>query len=137
MAILSPEQIAASGSEHAHQSALFQWIAIAPEGAKRRPELNLLFAIPNGGDRRPSVGAKMRAEGVKPGVPDLFLPVCRDGRAGLFIEMKAGNNAPSEKQKIWHLALMLQGYRVVVAYSWEEARDLLLEYLEQPKERGG
>ncbi len=52
------------------------------------PELALLFAVPNGGHRHPATGAKLKAEGVKPGVPDLWLPVPRNLFHGLVIELK-------------------------------------------------
>lgn len=116
--------------EHQEQVYLFNWAAIM-EG--RYPELALLFAIPNGGQRHVLVAMKMKAEGVKSGVPDLFLPVARGNYHGLFIEMKAGKNKTSEKQNEWIEKLTKQGYMVEVCYGSEEAQDLLISYLEQQK----
>ena len=59
-------------SEHLHQKALFEW-ADRMEGAW--PELRLMYAIPNGGLRTKAQAGKLKAEGVKPGVPDIHLPV--------------------------------------------------------------
>ena len=58
-------------TEHRIQAGLFKWFKLA---SARHPELALLFAIPNGGARDPITGAMLKAEGVKRGVPDLFLP---------------------------------------------------------------
>jgi hypothetical protein len=111
--------------EHQHQVALFRWAKLQCA----YPELDLLFAIPNGGHRNKATAGKLKAEGVKAGVPDLFLPVQRGGYAGLFIEMKAGRNKPTLEQASWHLKLSHQGYRVSVCYGWEAARDLIVAYL--------
>lgn len=115
--------------EHQEQVYLFNWIAIME---RQYPELSLLFAIPNGGQRHVLVAMKMKAEGVKSGVPDLFLPVARGNYHGLFIEMKAGKNKTSEKQNVWIENLQKQGYMVEVCYGSDEAQDLLVSYLEQP-----
>lgn len=116
--------------EHQQQCALIRW---AEYQAKTRPELGLLFAIPNGGQRSKATAGKLKAEGVKAGVPDLFLPVPRTWRGmafnGLFVEMKAGRNKPTAAQIEWHVMLSQQGYRVAVCYGWEAARDLIVEYL--------
>ena len=54
----------------------------------RYPQLRLLFAVPNGGDRHVAVAAKMKAEGVKAGVPDYLLPVRSGGYIGLITRME-------------------------------------------------
>lgn len=131
-AMLTPSQIASSGSEHAHQAAVMQWCAI--EGRTRLTRLEMLFAIPNGGDRQASVAASLKAEGVKAGVPDLMLPVPRGAYAGLWIEMKKPsermkrNGGRSDKQVEWHKKLVEQRYAVVVAYGWQAAVCALLKY---------
>ena len=113
-------------SEHQEQSALFEW---AGYYKKIVPELELLFAIPNGGLRHPAVARKLQKEGVQAGVPDTFLPVARGGRHGLYIEMKSATGKVSACQQLWHKLLAQQGYKVVVCWSWTEARDVLLAYL--------
>jgi len=106
-------------------------------------------------------GANLKAEGVKPGVVDVFLPVpspqwkldpyvlgelhlARNWYHGLFIEMKApaeklkkGPNGPGPwdyggvkpEQKDFLDAMVEQGYKCVVCYSWLEAANQIKLYL--------
>lgn len=121
-------------AEHDEQRALFEWAAWM-EG--QLPELALLYAIPNGGQRHKAVAAKLKAEGVKAGVPDCFLPVARRGKYGLYIELKFGNNYPSAAQNHWLDALQRQGYETTIAYSWQAAARKLVEYLGRKSEEFG
>ena len=93
------------------------------------PDLYWLFAIPNGQKRDKSIGYNLKREGVKPGVPDLCLPMPARGYHGLFIELKVGRGQPSEQQREWIAHLTSEGYRVCVAYGFEEAREWLEWYL--------
>ena len=121
---MTPEQIAASGTEHSVQSALFCWIAQQTD----YPELKLAFSIPNGGLRDKITAARLKAEGVKSGVWDIFLPVPRGRYHGMFIEMKVGNNRLTEMQREFRDNLT-ENYQFVVCYSWEEARNEMLLYM--------
>lgn len=73
--------------EAREQEALFRWADFA---AGTMPELKLLYHIPNGGSRNKAEAANLKRQGVKAGVPDLFLPVPRGGYHGLYIELKFG-----------------------------------------------
>lgn len=129
---ITPEQLAKSNSEHAHQVAVFCWAAM---NFAAFPELKLLFAIPNGGERNKIVAANLKAEGVKDGVPDLFLPVARHGCNGLFIELKRPKSQgkqrgyQSPEQEVWEPLLREQGYGVAICLGWEAVRDCLIQYL--------
>lgn len=115
-------------TEAQEQAALFAWAAYA---SKRRPELALLFHIPNGGARSARTGASLKRQGVKAGVPDLFLPVARHGWHGLFIELKRKEQWHIDPaQKEWHERLAEQGYSVVVCWGADEAVKVLEDYLE-------
>jgi hypothetical protein len=117
---------ATMGSEHAEQVALIQWAAwLEP----RYPALRLLHAIPNGGKRDAVTASRMKAEGVRAGVPDLCLPVARKGYHGLYLELKVGRNTISDLQEQWIDALREQGYFVDVAWGWQAAAQVIADYL--------
>ena len=113
--------------EGAEQATLFNWAGMQ---SIRYPELELLFHIPNGGKRSKSEAARFKAEGVKPGVPDICLPVARGGYHGLYIELKrrSGNHA-TDYQRDWLEKLSNQGYKAAVCYGWEEAASMITKYL--------
>ena len=121
-------------TEAQEQTALFQWAAMM-EG--RIPELALCHCIPNGGSRHPLEAVHLKQQGVKPGIPDIFLPVARGPYHGLYIEMKRRKGGRvSVEQKKMLLALQGQGYRAEVCRGWEEARDTICEYLRDGKANG-
>lgn len=114
-------------TEGEEQATLFHWCEMVKG---KYPELQLLFHIPNGGERRKSEAARMKAEGVKPGVPDLFLPVACGGYHGMFIEMKRREGGRvSKEQRTWIHNLEWQGYRVEVCRGWEAAKQAIERYL--------
>lgn len=113
-------------SESLEQEALIQWATLARQEFK---ELEMLFHIPNGAKRDIRVGAALKRQGVKAGVPDLFLPVARETHHGLFIEMKVGRNKQTAEQKVWEQNLLEQGYKVIVCYSWIAAKEEIIKYL--------
>ncbi len=115
-----------TGSESEEQIALFQWASLM---AAKMPELALLYHVPNGGARCAATAGRLKAEGVKAGVPDLCLPVPRGVYHGLYIEMKVKPNKPTQEQKKWLEALRLQGHMTAVCYGWKEAVAVLEEYL--------
>lgn len=116
-------------TEGEEQATLFHWCDMVNG---KYPELQLLFHIPNGGERRKSEAARMKAEGVKPGVPDLFLPVARVNYHGLFIEMKRRKGGRvSDEQREWIGNLLANGYAVEVCRGWEEAKDAIENYLDE------
>lgn len=118
-------------TEHVEQALLFKWAAFS---LGKYPELDLMFAIPNGGYRHYRTAADLKAEGVKSGVPDIMLPVARGGYHGLFVEMKrATGGRISETQLECIAALNKNGYLAVVCKGFEQARDTILEYLKETK----
>lgn len=94
-----------------------------------------LFAVPNGGSRHPVEAARLKAEGVRPGVPDLFFYQARGGYFGMFIEMKRRKGAKSVVtggQEGFMKRARVQGYLCVVAWGCEEAKEALLGYWSLP-----
>ncbi len=125
--------------EHDEQVLLIQWrdfnLSICPA-------LRWLHAIPNGaklpytkdanGKKKGSrQGAKLKAEGLSPGVPDLSLPVPRKGYHGAYAEMKrVDGDPPSDDQKEWLDYLESAGYFVGVMCGAEEAINFFAGYLD-------
>ena len=117
-------------SEHMKQSHVIEWCNEMVWLRKCR-ELKLIFAIPNGGKRNITTATRLKMEGVKPGVPDLMLPVARHGFHGLFIEMKRDPSLPlEEKQQKWKEDLEEQGYFVTKCGESEDAITVLKSYME-------
>lgn len=176
---MTPAQLAKSDTEHAHQRAFFAWLALAAyngfKGAKiiaetgkpiteaisgtydecfPMPELHLMHAIPNGGARDKITAAKLKAEGVKAGVLDTFLPVPKQYHVPAHQETSTGPMIPA--QSYWYMGLYVefkepsrrnhkeggmsdsqvqfsddvraQGYCVRVAYTWAEAANIVMSY---------
>jgi 5-methylcytosine-specific restriction endonuclease McrA len=113
-------------TEDAEQSRLIEW---SRKQSGEWPELAMLYHAANGGYRTKATSAKMQSLGVKKGVPDLILPVSRGGFGAMYIEMKVGKNKPTIEQAAWISALKESGNVAVVAWGWEQARDLILAYL--------
>lgn len=167
---MTPDQLARSNSEHGHQRALFAWANMAvlfgfkaswddrsynepnfarntyghdSEGAPH--ELTRLHAIANGGKRDKITAGMLKAEGVKRGVPDIFLPLPMpmsgtnrwDRRyCGLYVEMKRPKangqaaGSTSDDQDNWIVYLRSAGYAVGVYFDWRSAAKAIQEYIE-------
>lgn len=114
-------------SEHQSQAAVISWWALACN-AFGLPRF-ALFAIPNGGARDPITGARLKAEGVRPGVPDLMLAVKRNNCCGLFIEMKKRGNNPTPAQQEVLTYLHDAGYGWGVCWDADEAIAKITNYI--------
>lgn len=115
--------------EEDEQAALFEYATF-----QRAMEWSLLFAIPNGGYRKIRTGIRLKRTGLKPGVPDIFLPVARGKYFGMFIEMKSDKGRVQENQKEWHAALKAQGYQVEVCQGCDQAVKAITNYLKLQKQ---
>lgn len=126
--------IRAIPTEEQEQMALIQWCRM------RGDPFDKCFAIPNGGHRHKATAGRLKASGVKAGVPDLFWPVARNGYHGLFIEMKRlKGGGVSESQKAMIASLKSEGYRVEICAGFEAAKAVLEIYFSpdnRRKERG-
>jgi hypothetical protein len=114
--------------EHSEQVNLMKWWALACHsfGLDERT----LFAIPNGGERNVIVARRMKDEGVRAGVPDLFLAWSDRKYGGLFIELKKPKGGRvSDAQKDYIALLEESGYRAVVCKGWIEAKREIESYL--------
>ena len=113
--------------ESVEQQTLIKWARLA---RGKYPELDMLYHITNEGKRSVVTGARLKSEGLKPGVPDLCLAVARGGAHGLYIEMKRTKGGRvSPQQARWIEKLSREGYVAVVCRGWEQARDVIERYL--------
>jgi len=117
--------------EHQEQVKLFEWVR---EQEVVRPEFAYLFAVPNfsgrQGRRTAKQGARLKAEGRRPGVPDCLWPLRRGRYTGFALELKFGNNRPTAAQNRWLAHLHANGWRIFVAWSADEAKRALQRYWE-------
>lgn len=123
-------------TEHGEQVRVFQWADLQ---ATWHPELLMLHAIPNGaklpyrgkGKRRYSPEAmRLKAEGLKNGVPDMCMPIPRKDYHGLYIELKVGRNKPTDEQAWWLDQLTKMGYLALACWGADEAISVIKEYLD-------
>lgn len=107
--------------------------ALITELRIRLPEVaDLIYHVPNGGHRVKAVAAKLKAQGVKAGIPDLVLPMARGGFFGLYIEFKAtppNDAAISDSQHERIRKLNAQGYLAVVCRGHFDTMEQIRAYL--------
>ena len=118
--------------EHQEQVKLFKWL---DKAVAFIPQLAVAYAIPNAAKRSPRLGAYMKAEGLRSGVPDICIPAPSGDYCGLYIEMKIGKNKPTAAQLSWIEALRIVGHRVEVCYSEKAAIDIILDYFKKETAR--
>jgi len=113
-------------NEHQLQRAVFEW---AEWMRGQYPELEDMWATPNGGHRNKAAAGKMKAEGQKKGIPDIFLAAMRGGYGGCFIEVKipGGRVRPEQAERIERL--VAAGYYAVALRSFDDITDTLVTYL--------
>ena len=116
-------------TEAVEQTWLFRWAY--DMSLLRWPELSLMHHIANGGSRDYIEAKHLKQQGVKPGIPDIFLPVAKGGYHGLYIEMKRQHGGRlSEEQKDVIPRLRAQGYRVEVCKGFQVAANTIEAYME-------
>lgn len=126
---MHPNSLCRSGTEHGEQVALFAWAAYQSRIGTAE-YLGLLFAVHNQGHGDAIRGAHAKAEGVRKGVFDLFLPVPGPGGHGLWIEMKKRKGGMvSPEQREWSEKMRAQGYACMIARGWREAAKALEMWL--------
>ena len=114
-------------SEAEEQEALISWAGMVKG---KYPQLFWLFHIPNGGTRHPVEAMHLKKMGVKPGVPDLFLPYPVKPYHGLWIEMKSETGRPTALQKEWLEHLRQMGYASYICKGFKAAQECIISYLE-------
>ena len=115
--------------EAEEQAAFFQWWEVY--SAVNRLPTQLCFAVPNGGHRHKAVAGQLKAQGVRAGVPDVFLDVPAGGFHGLRLEFKRKGRKVERggPQEAFIDAARLRGYNVLVVWSADEAMKAVSAYL--------
>lgn len=123
-------------SEHDIQAAFMEW---CEKMAPRYPALTWFYANINGaklpftkddeGRRRCRQARILKAEGLKSGVLDTFLPVARGGHHGLYIEFKSETGAPTDDQLAFMAFARAQGYCCIISKDHTHAAKVTLDYL--------
>lgn len=113
--------------EHDHQVAFFQILEL---NSRKYPQLVTgVFAVPNGGFRDQATAKKLKAEGVRRGVPDILIMIPRRGYFAAAIENKAPAGRLSPEQKQMLDSLNANGYMTKICYSVDEQVKFLEWYL--------
>ena len=118
-------------SEHDEQVAVIEWFEL------KWPKLAMcLMAYPSGaiigGKNKFKIINKLKREGWRNGVSDLFLAIPKGGYHGLWLEMKDHDKTKrSVSKEQWdHLDLMKnQGYFASWAAGAEKAMSIIEEYM--------
>jgi REP element-mobilizing transposase RayT len=119
-------------TENQIQGAFFSW---CDKHRRQMPELELMFAIPNGAYKSKYAQKLFKSTGLKAGVLDVFFPVPRCGFNGMFIEFKSESGRLSPAQKWWIENLRKQGYLVTTCRDWELAGVMVTAYLKGDKDK--
>jgi hypothetical protein len=86
-------------------------------------------ATPNGGRRNEKEAVRLKAEGVRAGVADLFIASHSDSDAkGLWVEMKIGKGRQSDAQKVFEFEMTERGYNYAIARSLDEFMKIVNDF---------
>ena len=108
--------------EEEEQAEVCRWLD------QEHPDIKY-FAVPNGARTSWSTAKKLKATGMKSGIPDLVFPNPRGGFHGYYQEMKRRKGGVvSDDQFIWIEFLRGQGYCVDVVKGADESKAGILAY---------
>ena len=110
-------------SEHVLQRNVVKWC----NGLGKQLVRGRFFAVPNGGFRDKKTASKLKAEGVRPGAPDLVF-FASPGRV-LWVEMKNGTQGKlSEAQKQLHQLMRDNAHDVTVCRDLVETINVISQF---------
>lgn len=110
--------------EHIDQTNVVKWFRVQYRDLK-----DLLIHVPNGQNVGARQGERLKAMGLCPGFPDLFLFVPRGCYNGLAIEMKSLKGRPTERQLTVINQLKQNNYQAYVCFGFDDAVEKIREYL--------
>jgi len=95
-----------------------------------------IYSCPNEGARTARNGARLKAQGLTAGIPDLFLAIPSGIYSGMYIEVKKPGGKATKKQKAWIDYLNGVGYFAVIHDDAQKAVNSVIHYMELGAERG-
>lgn len=113
-------------SEATEQEDVISWCS---HHERMYPELKWLHHCPNGGSRQKAEATRLKAQGVKAGVPDLHLPIAKGEYIGLYIEMKYEKGRIEPSQTEWLTAMADAGHYACVCYGYDYAVRVIEDYV--------
>jgi len=131
---------ATMGPERRIQTAVFAWARMS---VNVHSQLELLYAVPNGGGLRHSVkraasgkniryspeGKRLKQEGLTEGMPDVNLDVAAGIWHGLRIEHKAPGAYPTPMQRYRMALLTVAGFLCLVSRDVEDSIAAIKEWI--------
>jgi hypothetical protein len=117
-------------TETAEQAALIHWASLVSCAGGVLSDF--ITHVPNEGKRGFKAQADFKKLGGSAGYPDLIIDIASGGFHGLRIEMKAPKgfkSAVSAAQEQWIKRLNDQGYKAMVCYGFDEAKEVIEHYL--------
>lgn len=110
--------------ESAIQISFMEWLSL------QYPKIEkVTFSIPNGGQRKVWSGFRLKREGMKAGVPDIFMAYPFNGYPGLFLEFKVAGRTTTPEQKEMIRLLLERGYMVRLVFNLQDAIMATNDYL--------
>mgnify|MGYP000954114703 FL=1 len=118
--------------ESAYQTQVVEWSRWAfKANPARYPHLEMLHCSLNGVKLSGTQAKIAKGQGMLSGVPDLFLPVPKNGFHGLFIEMKSEKGRVTENQHWFLTNAESLSYKTVICYSAKEAISAIQAYYDE------
>lgn len=125
-----------SDDEHHEQVEFFRRIRLfAQNGQRYALAATRTYAIPNGGGRTKREAGRLKAEGVRPGVSDIFVSLPSGPNAGLYIEMKSQTGRMSAEQRAWIDESARLGYAAACCHGADEALQVWIAYIDGATEK--
>lgn len=89
------------------------------------------YATPNAGNRRKGAAGRLKAEGMKPGISDLFVAFPVGRFHGCYIEMKRIDGGKlSREQDVWIRDSLALGYMAACCHGADEAQAVWRDYVD-------
>jgi hypothetical protein len=106
--------------EHKLQVAICKWLDWTQDF--------YYFAIPNGGARHRLVAIKLKMEGAKAGVADMFWMVANKRWNGLFVEVKFEKGTQQLNQLVFEQTAINHNYYYAIVRSIDECESLIKKF---------